>query len=219
MEENDKPHPFAPFGFTKKGTVRKRMPKEWKAREKRTQIVRQKTYTRRDIPYDFLKYHGVVFGWIRKKHGISNVDIEILLFLYGEKIFTMSKLKEYAMIYTFGRKKLVWLQEQGLIRKWRDEKDGRVFLFELTQHGKRIVNSIYKKLNGDEPLTPIDRLNDKAEGLIKTKDRAYDIVLNKMNKANAEKKQQARHPGKKVVKKKKGRRTFTPIDPVFNLVD
>ena len=42
------------------------------------------------------------------------------------------------------------LLKQGRIHIWRKKQNGEAALYELSYKGKRMINTIYKKLNGEE---------------------------------------------------------------------
>tara|TARA_R110000803_G_scaffold15252_2_gene42377 strand:- start:651 stop:1121 length:471 start_codon:yes stop_codon:yes gene_type:complete len=117
----------------------------------KVQGVYQRKVTTRTLPeYDFLKYWRVIRFWVKKKYGLSISDMEMLLFLYSEQIFNKSKFKEYGEIMSWDTKRFKRLLSEGWIHVWRKRQGQETTLYELTYKGKRVMRTIYDKINGKE---------------------------------------------------------------------
>ena len=100
--------------------------------------------------HDYLKYWRVVRYWVKAKYNIGTPDLDMLLFLYSEQIFNKSKFEEYNEIMSWDIKRFKKLKKDGWIHVWRKRQGNETTLYELTYKGKRLVNGVYKKLNGEE---------------------------------------------------------------------
>lgn len=155
--------------------------------------TRQTYYKRREKDNDYLKYHRIVMAWARKNYNVSTIELEMMFFLYTEDIFTKTKFKEYSNIMPMDRRKLERMIRQGWIRKWRSEQDKRYALYELTFQAKKLVNSIYRKMNGEENISESPRSNSIMLRT-NTRDRIYSIAIKAMNKKITEDAKDRRHP-------------------------
>ena len=50
---------------------------------------------RKPPPQDYLKYWRVVRYFIKAKYGLSQADLDVLLFLYSEKYFSKDKFSDF----------------------------------------------------------------------------------------------------------------------------
>ena len=74
----------------------------------------------------------------------------MLLFLYSEQIFNKSKFEEFNELMSWDEKRFRMLLRDGWIHVWRKRKGKETTLYELTYKAKRMINNVYKKLNGEE---------------------------------------------------------------------
>lgn len=194
--------PDAPYGFLKSGQPRKRRSSEDVRMQRvpdtvyvknESALYKQRAHQRKPVMYDYLKYHRIVFAWARQNYKVSTIEIEMMLFLYSEKVFTKTKFKEYSMIMPFDRRKLERMIYHGWVQTWRNDTDHRYKTYELSQKAKRLVNSIYKKLEGEEKISELESSNilmDKTN----SKTKMYSVAIKKLNKATDSENMKARHP-------------------------
>ena len=117
----------------------------------KVQGVYQRKVTTRTLPeYDFLKYWRVIRFWVKKKYGLSISDMEMLLFLYSEQIFNKTQFKRFEEVMSWDIKRFSRLLSEGWIHVWRKRQGQETTLYELTYKGKRVMRTIYDKINGKE---------------------------------------------------------------------
>jgi hypothetical protein len=69
---------------------------------------------------NYLKYWRVVRYFINAKYGISQPDLEMLLFLYDEPYFTRAKFKEFDKVFSWDKDRF-----NRLVRKRMGREDIR----------------------------------------------------------------------------------------------
>ena len=74
----------------------------------------------------------------------------MMFFLYSEQIFNKSKFKDYEELMSWDRVRFSRLLKNKWIQVWRKRQGNQTTLYELSYKGKRAINNIYKKLNGEE---------------------------------------------------------------------
>jgi hypothetical protein len=194
MESEKEEAVHAPYGYTKAGKIRVRRTRKQMYSDKRARdkvAVRSKKFHRTEKTLTYLKYHRVVFAWARKKYNVTTVDLEMMFFLYDEYIFTASKFKEYSNIMPFDRKKIERMIEHGWVRSFRTKTSGSHDLYELSDKAKKLVLSIYKKLEGKEPISENPAINSIMQR--KTfRDKTYAIAIKQMNRHTKEKMREER---------------------------
>lgn len=116
---------------------------------------------KKEPKHDFLKNWSVIRRWAVINYGLkSQADLEMLLFLRSEHLFTRSDFEYYANFIPWDKYRLRRLMDQEFIFVWR-RKLGRdeAELLDLTIKAKRMIDSIYKKLLGLEPIPESERRN------------------------------------------------------------
>ena len=103
----------------------------------------------------------------------------MLLFLYSEHLFKKSDFKEYEEIMSWDINRFDRLLRDGWIHVWRKRKGSEATLYELTYKTKRIIDTIYKKLNGEE----ISERNPLFNKNVSYADKVYRNAIKKLNES------------------------------------
>ena len=112
-------------------------------------IIR-KSYDRIQPTHDYMKYWRVIRYWAKAKYSVGTPEIDMMFFLYSEEIFHKTKFKEFEELMSWDIKRFNNLLRDGWIHVWRKRKGNETTLYELSYKGKRLINTLYKKLNGEE---------------------------------------------------------------------
>ena len=113
----------------------------------------RKVYERYQPKNDYLKYWKVVKQWAKVKYDVGTADIEMMLFLYSEGLFTQKQFEEYNEIMSWDRNRFHNLKKEKWIIVWRKRKGKEATLYELGFKGKRVCASIYRILNKEEIIS------------------------------------------------------------------
>lgn len=180
-----------------------------------TQI--KKTCTRTEVSSDYLKYWRVVRHWAIRTYGLSQPDLEMLLFLHSERLFKKSDFKEFECIFSWDRHRWNRLLNDGWISMWRDRHNGEAALFEVSRKGKQLMNTIYRKLEGKELISESPARNPMFKADASYSDNMLKRPLRKMKRTQKEKKrlsdleEQEYQKQPHVVKYHEVRKTFREI--------
>jgi len=79
--------------------------------------------------YDYLKYYRVVNRYFQKKYDLDPAELDMILFLMSERIFTKGKFQEFNEVLTWNKKRFDNLLENGWISVFREAKDGYPSIF------------------------------------------------------------------------------------------
>jgi hypothetical protein len=109
---------------------------------------------------DYLKYWRVVRQYVKIKYGIGQAELDMILFLYSEGYFSQAKFQEFNRVLPWNKKRFKKLVQDGWIESFRkyDPKTNTRAIYKLSFKAKRMVTSIYNKLNGEE--IPTNRINN-----------------------------------------------------------
>jgi hypothetical protein len=133
------------------------------------------------IPKDYLKYWRVIRHFIKVKYGLTQSDLDVILFLYSEGYFSKEKFDEFDALISWDVERFGTLLKDGWIVVFRRRMGNRKALYELSYKALRVVDSIYKKLNGEEiPEGPSN--NPMFLKNVSYTDKVYRNFIIEMNK-------------------------------------
>jgi hypothetical protein len=129
---------------------------------------------------DYLKYWRVIRQWVKVKYNLTQCDLDVLLFLYSEKYFGKDKFDEYERLLGWEMNRFFRLQREGWIEKFRNRVGKRKALYKLPIKTTRMIQSIYRKLNGEEiPVSPSQ--NKMFAKNVSYTDKRYRDMIIEMN--------------------------------------
>ena len=143
-------------------------------------------YDRKQPTFDYLKYFRIVRYWVKRMHDISLPDLEMLLFLYSERLFKRSDFNDYEEIFSWDVKRFERLRQEGWISMWRKSKGSQPALYEVSYKGKRLIVSVYKKLAGEETISETPQNNPIFKKNSPYTDKVYRRAIKRMNKATGQ---------------------------------
>ena len=129
---------------------------------------------------DYLKYWRVIRYYVKAKYNISTGELDMLLFLYSEDYFSKDKFNEFDELLSWNVNRFDKLLRDGWIEVFRKREGKTKGLYELSYKSKRMINSIYKKLNGEE--IPSSEHNPIFHRNVKYTDKVYRNFIKDMNK-------------------------------------
>ena len=138
---------------------------------------------------DCLKYWRVIRYFIKQKYGLSTGDLDMLLFLYSEEIFSKEKFNEFDNLMSWDEDRFDRLLRDGWIEVFRKRRKKYKSLYGLTFKTQRVISSIYKKLSGEEIPTSLSG-NPMFAKNVKYSDKVYRNMILEMNASI----RQQRHP-------------------------
>lgn len=156
---------------------RKRVDKSMKVVHKDVKVIQ-----RRIPKHDYLKYYRVVRYWAKYKYDLSDQDLEIIQFIYTERLFSRTRFNEYCQIFSFNKMRFKDLVRDGWIRSWRNAEGGRSALYEASFKSKKMMASFYKKLNSEEAFP----ITTKANPTFKRDTFTQKVMSNEMRRINKE---------------------------------
>jgi len=140
------------------------------------------SYLKPQITMNYLKYWRVVRYFINAKYGISQPDLEMLIFLYDEPYFTRAKFKEFDKVFSWDKDRFNRLVRNGWVEKVSVESKSRLGVYNLTYKAKRIVGYAYSLIEGKEFPTD-DQNNPVFKRNVSFTDKMYRNVMMEINEA------------------------------------
>lgn len=141
-------------------------------------------------PNDYLKFWRVIRYYIKAKHGLTQADLDIILFLYSEGYFGQEKFDEFSELVSWDKDRFNRLHKDGWIETFRRRSPNGRALYQLSYKATRVVLDIYRKLNGEE--IPVSLSNNPLMAKnVSYNDKVYRNMIFEMNayyRANKRKK-------------------------------
>jgi len=140
---------------------------------------------------DYLKYWRVVKYYIKAKYGITQAELEMLLFLKSESYFSKDRFLEFNQVFPWNKNRFDHLLRDGWIEVFRKGGGHRKNLYHLPHKTRKMLDVVYKKLNGEEIATH-ENFNPMFKRNVSYSDKVYRNMIISMNeeiKANKLKKE------------------------------
>jgi hypothetical protein len=138
---------------------------------------------------DYLKYWRIVRHYIKVKYKVSQADLEILLFLHTEPYFTKDKFAEFNSVISWDKKRFDRLNQEGWIEGMKTFRVGRRMKYSLSYRATRLVEEVYRILEGKEIPTS-ESTNPMFKRNVRYTDKVYrNFIMN----LRAKSKQPPRH--------------------------
>jgi hypothetical protein len=129
---------------------------------------------------DYLKFWRVIRFYIKAKHGLTQADLDVILFLYSEKYFDRDKFDEFNELLSWDVNRFNRLLHDGWVSVFRKRTGKRKALYELSYKGTRLCLDIYRKLNGEEIPTSLS-YNSMFLKNVSYSDKVYRNMIRSMN--------------------------------------
>jgi len=130
---------------------------------------------------DYLKYWRVIRQFMKIKYGLNQADLDMLLFLYSEKYFDRGKFEEFDNLLGWDKQRFENLRQAGWIVVFRKRMGARKAIYQLSIKSNRMIQSIYRKLSGEE--IPVSSANNKMFAKnVSFSDKVYRNMIIEMNK-------------------------------------
>ena len=105
----------------------------------------------------------------------------MLLFLYSEKYFDRGKFEEFDNLLGWDKQRFENLRQADWIVVFRKRMGARKAIYQLSIKSVRMIQSIYRKLSGEE--IPVSSSNNKMFAKnVSYSDKVYRNMIIEMNK-------------------------------------
>lgn len=132
---------------------------------------------------DYLKYWRVVRYFVKAKYKLNQEELEMLLFLNSEKYFDKGKFQEFNNLLSWNKNRFEKLRQQGWIEIFRKPIRSRGIkgVYTLSYKAKRVIQLVYKRLEGKEIATSNSK-NPLFKKNVSYTDKVYRNMIIEMNK-------------------------------------
>jgi hypothetical protein len=152
---------------------------------------KEKVFRKVENDYDFLKYYSVVKKWTQINNGIRSSDLDFLVYLYSEKLFTRQQFKDHSNHISWDARRFNRLLEEGWIYVWRKGSMNEANLYDTSYKAKKMVNTMYKRLLGIEPIPETTR---RSKIIRKKAPYSHKVLAMAVSRFNNEVKERKQRP-------------------------
>lgn len=130
---------------------------------------------------NYLKYWRVIRKFVQVQYGLTQCDLDMLFFLYSEKYFGRDKFDEFDKLLGWDVMRFQRLVKEEWLVKFRNQVGKRRALYKLTHKAESMIQSVYRKLSGEEiPVSSVgNRIFMKN---VPYTDKVYRDMILDMNK-------------------------------------
>ena len=138
---------------------------------------------------DYLKYWRVIRYFVKRKYGLSQAELEMLLFLRTEQYFSKDDFDEFDELLSWDKNRFERLRTDGWIESFRKKEGKRRAVYQLSYKAQRMLTSVYKKLEGEE-IPESKSSNPLFLANVNYTDKLYRNYIKELNKSNRPQQQQ-----------------------------
>jgi hypothetical protein len=108
---------------------------------------------------NILKYYRLTRKWACKTYGLTDADLELLIYLDHKGRFTRNEFIEGAYTYSWDKRRWEKLRSAGWIETWRQRngKSIKYSVYKTSFQCSQLVSRIYRILLGEEDIPTSDR--------------------------------------------------------------
>ena len=108
-----------------------------------------------------LKHYRVIRRWACKKTGLTDADLELLIYFDCLNKFTRKDFEDGILIYSWDNRRWNRLLKEGWIVKWRgyNGADKSYSIYQVSLQTKNIIQQIYRIMLGTEDIPTSTRRN------------------------------------------------------------
>lgn len=137
---------------------------------------------------DYMKYWRVIRQFAKVKYELTQSDLDMMFFLYSEKYFDRAKFAEFDTLLDWDMNRFESLRKRGWIEVFK--MGTRKATYKLSIKATRVIQSLYRKLSGEEIPTS-NSFNRMFLKNVSYTDRVYRDMIIKMNEAIKQRRHQS----------------------------
>ena len=138
----------------------------------------------RDIKdMNLLKHYRIIRKWACKNNNLNDADLELLIYFDCIEYFTKNDFMEGTYSYSWDNRRWNRLLKEGWIVVWRkrNHTTKKYHIYKVSFKCKRLINSMYKIMLGEEDISISARSNKLIAGKTYT-DKVLTHAIYQVNK-------------------------------------
>ena len=115
---------------------------------------------------NLLKHYRIVRKWACKNNGLTDADLELLIYLDCIDLFTKKDFENGTYAYSWDNRRWNKLLKNNWVKVWRNRnRTTQLYnIYTVTFKGKTLINRIYRILLGEDDIPTSERRNKIMKG-------------------------------------------------------
>ena len=132
---------------------------------------------------NLLKHYRIIRKWASKNNGLTDADLELLIYLDCVDLFTIKDFKMGSYSYSWDNRRWNKLIQNNWIVIWRNRNrtTQKYNIYKVSFKGKTLIQRIYRILLGEEDIPTSYRRNTIMKGETYT-DKVLQTSIRNVNK-------------------------------------
>ena len=132
---------------------------------------------------NLLKHYRIIRKWASKNNGLTDAELELLIYLDCVDLFTIKDFKMGSYSYSWDNRRWNKLIQNNWIVIWRNRNrtTQKYNIYKVSFKGKTLIQRIYRMLLGEEDIPTSYRRNTIMKGETYT-DKVLQTSIRNVNK-------------------------------------
>ena len=115
---------------------------------------------------NLLKHYRIIRKWAAKNNGLTDADLELLIYLDCVDLFSKIDFKMGAYSYSWNNRRWNKLLQEDWIKLWRhrNRTTQKYNIYTISFKGKQLIQKIYRIMLGDDDIPTSERRNSIMRG-------------------------------------------------------
>ena len=108
---------------------------------------------------NLLKHYRIIRKWASKTNGLTDAELELLIYLDCVNLFTIKDFKLGTYSYSWDNRRWSKLKQNEWIQVWRQRNrtTQKYNIYKVSFKGKQLIKRIYRIMLGDEDINVASR--------------------------------------------------------------
>ncbi len=115
---------------------------------------------------NLLKHYRIIRKWASKNNGLTDADLELLIYLDCKNLFTRKDFEEGTYSYSWDNRRWNKLLQREWIQVWRhrNRTTQKYNIYKVSFKGKQLIQRIYRIMLGEDDIPTSERRNKLIKG-------------------------------------------------------
>jgi len=115
---------------------------------------------------NLLKHYRIIRKWASKNNGLTDADLELLIYLDCMKLFSRLDFEQGAYSYSWDNRRWNKLLQQDWIQVWRhrNRTTQKYNIYKVSFKCKQLIQRIYRIMLGEDDIPTSERRNKLIKG-------------------------------------------------------
>tara|TARA_B100001758_G_C17935359_1_gene365586 strand:+ start:106 stop:552 length:447 start_codon:yes stop_codon:yes gene_type:complete len=115
---------------------------------------------------NLLKHYRIIRKWASKNNGLTDADLELLIYLDCKDLFTRKDFEEGSYSYSWDNRRWNKLIQKEWIVVWRhrNRTTQKYNVYKVSFKGKQLIKRIYRIMLGEDDIPTSERRNKLIRG-------------------------------------------------------